>query len=435
MIKIELSKTIYTKYFHQIYDGQFFGAPKGTFYLLNRDTVPYVPRPTSFTIYTSMVNEPHKIMVHREDIPDNGNRELDLSDEIDYTPNSEESVLPITLGPGNNRIEIFCNNEVSRVAVITNNIHTFWQAFLRDFYTNVVRKIEDQKRAINSLYSTRLVEPFLPVQDLLPETQSFRTITTRMATVGLVHSPGTNDGITDLIKSLTLGTPIYKSMEKDFFDVDPSADPWTNLSSQFYGTEAHAWIPNYGITKFVSLIKYLSANPSNYNIVEINEHQIRYYYQGKLRTHSFDLDRYGSDFLQSLIRSECFNNIRVSLTKDIEKTFRLKTASYTFDLILENPIGNARRSFDIDIPFDSNLSFDSDDVDPFTDGWIGWSLTGRFDLYENQDFYLDSFVAHTPPHYSDSWAYNSNFTQSLNNIRYDIPLVIDVECRMEAIKI
>lgn len=438
MIKISLEPTIYTDLLHDIYDGENFGAPKGTFYLLTRNTMPYVPRPTSFRIETNRIGESLKIYVDRSTVPDNLNRNLDLSDEIDYTPTSTVSVIPITLGPGSNVILVEtsgANSEESIIKVETNNIVTFWQAFLRDFYTNVIKKIDNQKTSINSLYSTRLAEPFLPIQDLLPETQSFKSITTRMALIGLIHSAGTNEGTNDLIKALTLGTPIYKSMEKDTFDFDPDGDPWTNLASQFYGTEAHAWIPNYGITKYVSLIKFLAANPSNYQIEEITEHQIRYYYQGLLRTHMFDLDRYGSDFLASLTRSECFNNIRVSLTKDIIKTFRMKAASYTFDLVLNNPIGNARSSFDINVPFDQNLPFDSDSVDPFTDGWIGWSLSGRFEQYENQDLRLDSFVAHTPPHYNEPWAYDSHLTQCLSNVRLDVPLMIDVTCRMEAIKI
>lgn len=438
MIKISLEPTIYTDLLHDIYDGEPFGSPKGTFYLLTRDTVPYIPRPTSFKIETTRVGESLKIVVDRSNTPNNENRSLDLSDEIDYTPQSNISVVPITLGPGVNDIKIFTTNssiyEESLIRVETNNIVTFWQAFLKDFLTNVKKKIDNQKSSINSLYATRLVEPFLPIQDLLPETQSFKSITTRLAVISLIHSSGTNEGTNDLLKALTLGTPIYKSMGKDTFDFDPAGDPCTNLASQFYGTEAHAWIPNYGITKFVALIKYLYANPSNYQIVEINEQQIRYYYQGVLRTHQFDLDRYGSDFLQSLTKSECFNNIRVSLTKSIVKTFRMKAASYTFDLVLNHPIGKARKSFDIGVPLDSNLPFDSDSVDPFTDGWLGWSLSGRFGQYENQQFHLDSFVTHSPPRYSDPWAYDSNLVQNLVNMRSDIPLPINITCRMEAIK-
>lgn len=438
MIKISLEPTIYTNLLHEIYDGEPFGAPKGTFYLLTRDTVPYVPRPTSFRIETSRIGENLKIAVDRTTVPENGNRNLDLIDEIDYISQSGMSVVPITLGPGINTIIAFTTSgsyEESIIRIETNNIVTFWQAFLQDFLTNVIKKIDSQKNSINSLYATRLVEPFLPIQDLLPETQSFKSLTTRLAIVGFIHSSGTNEGTSDILKALTLGTPIYKSMDKDTFDFDPDGDPWTNLASQFFGQEAHVWIPNYGITKFVLLIKFLYANPSNYQIVEINEQQIRYYYQGILRTHNFDLDRYGSDFLQSLTRSECFNNIRVTLTKIIKKTFRLKTASYTFDLILNHPIGKARKSFDINVPLDQNLPFDSDSVDPFTDGWLGWSLSGRFGQYENQQFHLDSFVAHTPPHYAEPWAYDSNLVQNLVNMRYDIPVIVNVVCRMGAIKL
>jgi hypothetical protein len=428
VLTLEIEHSIYKPYLDSMWETQPYGAPRGKFYELTKDTIPYLPRPTIFKLKTDRINESFKIFVERSQDSDAGVDNRTATDEYDVIPASEESTIAIQLSLGKNKILIettFGVYENFIFYVTVNDILTIWLSFLRDFYTNVIRKVDIQKRAINSLYATRLVEPFLPIQDLLPEIQSLRTLSTRLAVNGILHSPGTNEGVNDIIKSLTLSNPVYYTMDKDTFEFDPEGDPWTNLASQFYGTEAHMWLPNYGITKYITLIKYLAANPSTFEIVDVNEQQLRYIFQGKLRTHAFDLDKYGADFLQQLSRTECFNNIRVGVVITSYVEWRLKGASYTFDLILENPIGNARQSFDIDKPFDSNLPFDSDDVDPWSDGWVGWSLSGRFEQYENDQFELDTFITHSPPRYSESWPYYSYFTQSLNTVRNDVDLPVE----------
>lgn len=428
MIKIAVEATIYSELLELMRNNDPFSAPSGTFYLLNSNTVPYYPRPTQFRVTTDRVGQTLKVFIDREEPPGSGVSTQDLPTEYDLAANQEESVFSIQLGYGRNKLLIQTQDgqDPYQFNVYVNDIMTIWVSFLRDFYTNVLRKIQDQKNAIYSLYATRLAEPFLPIQDLLPEIQSLRTLATRLSLMSLIHSPGTNEGISDICKALTLSTPIFNDMERRTDDLDPDSDPWTNLTSQFFGSEAHVWIPNYGIMKWVALIKFLSANPTNYQLAEVSEHQVRFFFQGKLRTHSFDLDKYGSDFIQSLARVECFKNVTVTLYVDSRLSFRMKAASYTLDLVLENPVGNARLSLDRDTPFDQNLPFDSDTVDPFSDGWIGISLSGRFEQMENQQFGFDSFVCHTPPHYDEAWVYDSYFTRALTNTRYDIPLNINV---------
>jgi len=428
VLSLEIEHSIYKPYFDQIWDNTPFGAPRGTFYQIDKETIPYLPRPTVFRLKTDRLNESIKVWVERANESEAGVDTRGLADEYDFIPSSEDSTISLQLGLGKNKILVETSSGVYEsfmLYVTVNDILTIWLSFLRDFYTHVIRKIESQKQAINSLYATRLVEPFLPIQDLLPEIHSLRTLATRLSINGFLHSSGTNEGTSDLIKALALSSPVYNQMDKDWFEFDPEGDPWTNLASQFYGTEAHMWIPNYGITKFVTLIKYLAANPSLYEIIDVNEQQIRYMFQGKLHTHTFDLDRYGADFIQQLARTECFNNIRVGMSINSLMEWRMKGASYTFDLVLEKPIGNARISFDQDLPFDSNLPFDSDDVDPWSDGWIGQTLCGRFEQYENQQLGLDTFIAQTPPDYGNPWPYYSYFTQSLNTTRSDIVLPVE----------
>jgi hypothetical protein len=98
-------------------------------------------------------------------------------------------------------------------------------------------------------------------------------------------------------------------------------------------------------------------------------------------------------------------------------------AAYTFDLVVDvdHQIGHFRSFFDRDIPFDSDLIFDADPEDPYTDGWVGLSLTGRFE----QDFptlhCLDTFVVPSTAYTGPLCCYPSFYTQTIANSRYDFP--------------
>jgi hypothetical protein len=187
MIELKVEPTIYKPYLDAIYDAYPFGAPKGTFYQITKDTIPYLPRPTPLRLITTRLNESLKIFIEREKDPGAGVDERELATELDFTPTTTESVISIQLGLGLNKILVETttgNFEEFRIFITVNDILTIWLSFLRDFYTNVIRKVDTQKQAISSLYATRLIEPFLPIQDLLPEIASVRTLTTRLSPHG-----------------------------------------------------------------------------------------------------------------------------------------------------------------------------------------------------------------------------------------------------------
>lgn len=431
MLKATLTPTIYTPIIDSIFTEDPYGAPIGRFYTLHQgQTVPTTNRPTTITIETDRVGEPLEIeIVYKENVPDVGVLDPRKPNILNIVPAGETVTVSIQLAPGRNDITIRTRLEPTETAyliIYANEIMSLWEAFARDFFTNVTRVIDNEKNAISSPFGIRLVEPFLAVQELLPDTQSLKVLTARMLVRGLLHSVGNKSGQDDMLKALTVSTPAYSPMDKMTYEFDSELDPWVDAGSQFSGTEAHVWIPNFGILAWVAFWRFLVANPSNYEIVDINEHVIAFRHQGELRQHIFDFDRFGTDFLQALAREDCFKSVYITMSMASFVTFKMCAAAYTFDLFLENPIGNCRASFDISIPFDRDCPFDSDPVDPFSDGWLGWSLSGRFEQRENQPLALDTWTVPSIAYTGDDCVYDGFFTQNLTNTRYDVDMPVTV---------
>lgn len=431
MLKAKVEPTIYTPIIDSIFSQDPWGAPVGRFYLLFEGrTVPTTTRPTIISIENDRVNEPLEIeVIYKDSPPDVGVLNKDKPTVINVISEGENFTVPIQLGPGRNDITIRTRTlpvEVTYLIVYANEIVSLWEAFARDFYTNVTKIIETEKNAINSPFGIRLVEPFLSTQELLPDTQSLKVLTARMLVRGLLHSVGNQSGEMDILKALSVNTPALSSMDKMTYDFEPDLDPWVDSASQFSGTEAHVWIPNYGIVAWKAFWKFLVANPSNYTILDIDENRVVFEHQGKTRSHLFDFDSYGTDFLQALAREDCFKSIYITISMASFVSFKFCAAAYTFDLFLEKPIGNCRESFDIDLPFDQDCPFDSDPVDPFSDGWLGWSLSGRFEQRENQPLALDSWVVPSVAYAGETCVYDGFFTQNLTNTRYDVEMPVTV---------
>ena len=94
--------------------------------------------------------------------------------------------------------------------------------------------------------------------------------------------------------------------------------------------------------------------------------------------------------------------------------------TYPFDYYVttDSMIGQVRVSMDMGIPFDSGVPFDAEPTDPWTDGWLGWSLSGRFDQGPVAHP-LDSMVQPSLGYTGPATSYQGPYTQLLNSDRSD----------------
>ena len=420
MIKVSVQPTVFSDLIKSMQiDNAPWTGPQGPFYQLQENIVPFGPQPTVLRIETDRIGEPIRVeVVQSQEVSSQDIRENSKT----YTLVAASSVatIGVQLGRGRNQITVSVDGrdgEITYLTVRATTIVTLWEAFSRVLYQESIRIIDEQKRAVSSRLATRLLEPFISFQDLLPDIQSLQILATRLVARGLIHSVGTNVGVTDLIKAVSLTTPVYRRIDKDTDELYPALDPWVKSASQFGGQEAHVWLPNLGIASWLTFIKYIQNQPDLYNILSISEREVVIEYQGRQQRHRFDFDSFGTDFLQALAQSECFRSIIIIVTTDVNVTVPICAASYTWDLYITAPdlLGNCRDTLDQGIPLDSNCPFDADDVDPFTDGWVNLSLTGRFEQDHPFTHTFDTFVIPSTEYTGDLCGYESYYTQVVMN--------------------
>lgn len=433
MIKASVQATIYSPIIASMQSGNApWTAPKGPFYQLEGNIVPYSPSPTVLRIETNRVGEPIEIIVYTMLEPPEGTDSRDKQTTYTTVASSPVVTIGVQLGRGENRIAISVigrPDDVTYLIVRATTIVALWEAFARVLYENSARVVDEERRAITSKLATRLIEPFVNFQDLLPDLQSLRILATRLAARGLIHEVGSMGGVNDLTKALTLSTPIFATMDKTTYDLYPSLDPWTNAASQYSGKEAHLWIPNLGIASWLAFIKYVANQPDLFDLLKISEREVVISYQSEIQHHLFDFDSFGADFLTSLSQSECFKSILISVNMMMDTVIKICAASYTFDLFIDvdSALGNPRRPFDTGINFDTGNPFDADDVDPFTDGWIGLSLSGRFEQDYPYMHSLDTFIQPSTSYVGPDCTYPGYYTQIVSNEKMEFDVFVDIE--------
>lgn len=437
MIKVALQPTIYTDLITAMVSGNRpWSVPRSTFYALNGDVVPFSPKPTVIRIDTDRVGDGLNIEVRSLAPTSVGIDPRDNAKSLTVVAQSSVVTLGVQLAPGRNTITVSARNnpeDTASLIVTANPIVTMFEAFSRVLFTNSTRITNEQQLAISSDLATRLIEPFIDFQDLLPDTQSLKIVATRLVARGLVHNVGLESGITDLFKALALNTPVFRNADKETFLVDPTLDPWTRTSSQFAGKEAHLWLPNLEVTSWLAFVKYLSAQPDLFEVLNVREDQVTLRYQGFTQTHQFDFDAFGTSFLTEQAQSQCFKSIAVYMTIASHLSFSQCAASYTFDLYIDedHKIGDSRGPFDTSVNFDQGYTFDSDPEDPYTDGWVGLSLSGRFEQdYPPTNHCLDTFVSPSSTYADPVCCYEGYYTQLLQTEKYELDL--DAEITQEA---
>jgi hypothetical protein len=424
MILIELQDNLFKELVSKMVTGSDFSAPKGQFYSLDSNITPFSYRGTVFKLTTDKIGYPITVNLVTEGEANASAQGPLKSSTVTIVPTTEESSFSMRLHRGRNLISAVdpVTKEVTYYEVYATTIVAMFEAFARVLYPNSQRIIEEQKRAIYTYLGTRLFEPYVPFLELMPEIQSLQIMSYRLLSRGLLWNVGTQGGVTDTVKALTFGTPLYKPMDKVTYDLEPSFDPWTRNSSAIAGSEAHVWIPNVGIAGWVAFLKYLANQPSLFSIERVTEEEVAFEYQGELQKHQFDFDAYGNNYLTALAQVDCFNSIFTDATVLARLRLIIHAAAYTFDLVLRgnNIIGSSRPYFDSGIDFDSGFPLDYDVVDPFSDGWAGLSLTGRFEQ-DQISHPLDSFIQEST-NYTGPASYPTFYSQTLLESRADVDL-------------
>lgn len=412
--------------------------PPGSFYDdFSKPIVAWNSKPANFILETDQFNVPVHITVERIGDYHQNVDSQNVVPETTIVPGNQKTNFQLTLGRGLNRIkatENYPGGRTTYIEVIATTNAIVLEPQARELFVSD-NLYQSQKSALYSRLSTRMLDQVISFQNLLTGIEALKVMTTRLIVRGMVHFPARDIGVRNVIEAFSLNTPVFKdsrSFSKFHIERERILRP-TEIEA---GEEAHVWFPNLSVTRWLAFIRMADSLRQNYQIQDIKDNLVTVDYKGEEQKHLFDFNSPGSNFLTNLSVTDCFNNIDVTFNIHTLMQYKWCLWAYYFDEFVTplTPIGQARTSLDLGVPFDQGLSFDADPVDPYTDGWVGWSLSGRFeqDVKNTHDaiYGLDSHVVPSRQYTGRQCIYNRGpYTQMLNSHNFEIPLDAKVEIK------
>jgi hypothetical protein len=379
-------------------------VPESGFILKRQYTVPYSYNTTRFALRAITAGSPVEITVLRRGLPgDPGETQI-------YTiiPESETTSVEIRLCRGVNVVSVLdAYNRSDTVIVAATTYASVLCAYAREIYNNSRVLITEQSNAIYSPTSTRLAEPLINFQDLLPDVQSQQTLATKLAVRALINSPGRQTGVADLLTALTLSTPIFVPQTPHDTYFEPSTIPLFNAQESFGGVEAHVWPANECVRRWLAFVHYLQSLPV-FQIVEVTENEVLFFDDNNdLQRHVFDFTLDECSLTTLALQATCFDNIDVGISIFSESDLTICAATYPFDMrpVPSAPIHPVGDEYGVEFA-----------LDPGFDGYTDFSLTGHWDGGETLDSQgaMPALGSTTPCVYADGYVVKPLLLASAN---------------------
>ncbi len=412
--------------------GRFKGIPRGKFTNLSGPVTQFTAQETAFSITTDSPGMKHTIRATliSNDTRSNVLKVRNRIVEKQFVPINTTTTEFISLLKGENLIEVFTENDSTFTSVISSHVGTFVTTYAREVFSSTQNPLDEQTRALFSDFSSRMTEILIPFQDLYADPKSLRTLISRFVTRSYMTKSGSTQGVRDFAAALLGTTPIFVPTQTDRTIFEPSVVPIFKSQLEFGGYEAHVWIPNFEIVHWLAFIRLINNARHFYKIQEIGEHEILVLANEFAERHLFDFD----DPAATAYSEFTFTDFRI-VVEVLDKLFiRFCAAAYPFDLFItpDSLLGQKRLAFDSNLPFDSGDLLDAPALDPGDTGWVGLSLTGRFEEFaSNTDpviYALDSlFITPSPTSGLEDCVYDGYFTQIVSTFSSEQTLDIDVE--------
>jgi len=415
------------------------GMPEGHFWDKRFTVVPYTSGPTSIVVEPVRPFHPLKVYVTQPVARKAGGTANRIA--VTVVPTTDRAVVNVTLGRGHNLIT--ANDGLQEASAILNatNYAMLITAYASELKKYVWSRIERQEEQIFNDYTTSLVEPLIRFPELLPPVKSLNRMATRFVARAMASESMSDKAVEDLLTALTANTPYLKNAQNTK-QVDAAIYTIYTAQEDFAGVDAHIWLPRVNVSRWLAFSKLVNNMKSRFSLQSVSEHQVSFVdlESNETQTHRFDFDLSEDTLTSPQYYPQDYNVVLYIKTKS---TIKMAMASYEFDLYVneKNPLGgNYRLHFDLGIPLDDARSFDSDPVDLFSDGFVGFRLTGRMEqdhppVWDTADaeFGVDSLFKTPADSYAgDPWVYmNGYYTQELFVQRVDQQIDVPLDCTGE----
>jgi len=349
----------------------FKGMPDTTFFDKRFTVVPYVFNGQPFLIET---NSPGSVATIK--IVSTTSTNVKKVDSMSVVLQNSSNVINIILAEGLNYITVTSEGETVKILANARHYATLLYTYASELYKNMESFVDEHEQAMQTKFATRLVEPLIKVNPLLPTVKSLQMMSLRFITKTYMQKAMKEIGAKEFLSSLTVNSP-YFSKPEGSTTFDPVRYPLQTYQEAKATKIAHVWLPNTHIIRWVSFILFVN-NIQGFSVKDINENEVIIENNfGDQERHLFDFDA-EKDFFKS-------KGLEADIVVELSRNFPISIVApaYPFDLFVmaEAPLGDARPYFDSGMPFDMDLPFDTEELDPEHDGYIGLSLVGR--LFDN----------------------------------------------------
>lgn len=342
-------------------------VPSSNFTLKRQYTVPYSFDATTFELRSVTPNTPIEIVVVRRGLPG----EADETQRYVVIPRTEVELVRFRLGRGTNIVTAFDSYGRADTAIVAATTYaSVLCSYAREIYNNSQVSVDEQTTAIYSPVSTRLAEPLLTFTDLLPDVRSQQTLAAKLAIRSLVADAGRQIGVRDILTALTLSTPVFVEQAPDQQFFEPRVRPMFNSQEAFAGIEAHVWLANACVQRWLAFINYLE-NAEAFDLLEVSENEVLFRDDtGRLVRHVFDLAAEECSLTTLALQALCFDTIDIGVTVYSESDFAICAAAYPFDLrpVPRYPVNPLSDEVGVELA-----------LDPGFDGYQDFSLTRHWD--------------------------------------------------------
>lgn len=342
-------------------------VPESNFVLKRQYTVPYSFDPTVFELRTVTPNSPVEIVVLRRGLPG------DASETQRYVviPQTETHLVSIRLGRGTNVVSVYDSYSRADTAIVAATTYAaVLCSYAREVYNYSRVEVDEQEAAIFSPVSTRLAEPLLRFTDLLPDVRSQQVLAAKLAIRSLVSDPGRQIGVRDMLTALTLSTPIFVPQIPDETYFEPTVRPMFNSQEAFAGVEAHVWLANACVQRWLAFINYIE-NADAFQLLEVSENEVLFRdNNGDVQRHTFDFTAEECSLTTLALQALCFDTIDILIAINSTTAINFCAATYPFDMrpVPSAPIYPLADEVGIELA-----------LDPGFDGYQDYSVTGHWD--------------------------------------------------------
>lgn len=342
-------------------------VPKSGFILKRQHTIPYSFNPSEFDLRAITPGAPITITVLRRGTAGGFNE----TQTYVVIPDQEVMLVKIRLGRGLNIVSASDQFRRSDTVVVAATTYAaVICSYAREMYNYAQVHVEEQQNAIFSSVSTRLSEPLLSFADLLPDVRSQQTLAAKLAVRSLVNNPGKYIGVRDLLTALTLSTPIFMEQAADNEFFDPSVRPLFTRQESFAGVEAHVWMANQCVHRWLAFISYINNLPM-FQVISITENEVVFRDEnGEIGRHLFDFTEEDCSLTSLLQQTICFDAITLGVSIFSESDMVICAAAYPLDMrpVPSSPIGQLAGELE------NTLG-----LDPGFDGYVDFSVTDHWD--------------------------------------------------------